>query len=39
MENLVFQKDKYVIKEAMYEGRCIKYRSFENIVYVSHPVD
>lgn len=39
MEKLKFQDQEYVIKEVECEGETLTYRAFENIVYVTNPVD
>ncbi len=39
MKNLVFDSTKYVVKHVELEGMELSYRAFENIVYVSKPVD
>ena len=37
--DLKFNPDKYVSKETEINGQKIKYRAYENIVYVKNPVD
>ena len=37
--DLKFNPNKYVSKETEFNGQKIKYRAYENIVYVKIPVD
>jgi hypothetical protein len=37
--NLTFDGKKYSVKTLMIGGKTLKYRAFENIVYVKYPVD
>ncbi len=37
--NLKFDDKKYTIKTITLEGKTLKYRAFENIIYVKNPVD
>ena len=37
--DLKFNPNKYVSKETEVNGKKIKYRAYENIVYVKNPVD
>ncbi len=36
---LDFSKQPYTIQSATYDGKTIRYRAYENIVYVANPVD
>ncbi|MCR4429646.1 MAG: hypothetical protein NUV45_01350 [Tepidanaerobacteraceae bacterium] len=37
--SLVFNDSNYAVKTSDFEGKTIAYRAYENIVYVSNPVD
>jgi hypothetical protein len=37
--DLKFDKDKYKIQELIFEGKAIKVRAYENIIYVAKPTD
>ncbi len=37
--DLKFNPNKYVSKETEVNGKKVKYRAYENIVYVKNPVD
>lgn len=39
MEKLIFDKTNYDVKQVELEGMTLVYRAFENITYVSNPVD
>lgn len=38
-KELVFDKEKYTVETVTMEGQTIVYRAYENIPYVSNPVD
>ena len=37
--DLKFNQNKYVLKETEVNGKKVKYRAYENIVYVKNPID
>lgn len=37
--HLHFRADRYTEQEMTYEGQKVKFRAYENIVYVAHPAD
>ncbi len=39
MKKIIFDNTKYEVKQVELEGMTLVYRAFENIVYVSNPVD
>lgn len=39
MTELRFDPEAYVVKEAEMDGRTVRYRAFENLIYVKKPVD